>query len=55
MLLRDLAEVGLGPELRRGLAELDGEGEAVGGIIVMRYGENALKTIDNVKKRNNFV
>jgi len=51
ILLRDLAEVGIGPELRRGLAELDGEGEAVGGIIVMRFGENALETIENVKKK----
>ncbi len=39
ILLRDLAEVTLGPELRRGVAELDGEGEAVGGIVVMRFGE----------------
>jgi len=51
ILLKDLAEVDIGPELRRGLAELDGEGEAVGGIIVMRFGENALKTIENVKKK----
>lgn len=48
-LVKDVARVEIGPELRRGLAELDGEGEAVGGIIVMRYGENALKTIENVK------
>ena len=41
----------IGPELRRGLADLDGEGEAVGGIIVMRFGENALKTIENVKHK----
>jgi len=51
ILLRDLARVTIGPELRRGLAELDGKGEAVGGVIVMRYGENALKTIENVKKK----
>ena len=51
VLLRDIADVRLGPELRRGIAELNGEGEAVGGIIVMRYGENALKTIENVKKK----
>ncbi len=51
ILLRDLATVKLGPELRRGLAELDGKGEVVGGIIVMRYGENALKTIENVKTK----
>ena len=40
--LRDVAVVSLGPEMRRGLVELDGEGEVVGGIVVMRYGENAL-------------
>ncbi|ALC16624.1 heavy metal efflux pump, CzcA family [Desulfuromonas soudanensis] len=51
VLLRDLAEIRLGPELRRGLAELDGEGEAVGGVVIMRFGENALKTIENVKKK----
>ncbi|APG27188.1 cation transporter [Syntrophotalea acetylenivorans] len=51
ILLRDLAQVRIGPELRRGLAELNGEGETVGGIIVMRFGENALKTIDNVKDK----
>ncbi|WP_321365600.1 efflux RND transporter permease subunit [uncultured Desulfuromusa sp.] len=49
ILVKDVARVEIGPELRRGLAELDGEGETVGGIIVMRYGENALKTIENVK------
>ncbi len=37
--------------LRRGVAELDGEGEVVGGVVVMRFGENALKTIDNAKKK----
>ncbi len=51
ILLRDLAKVHLGPELRRGLAELDGEGEAVGGVVVMRFGDNALKTIEGVKKK----
>jgi Cu(I)/Ag(I) efflux system membrane protein CusA/SilA len=51
ILVRDLARVTIGPELRRGAAELDGNGEAVGGIVVMRYGENALKTIDNVKRK----
>jgi Cu(I)/Ag(I) efflux system membrane protein CusA/SilA len=51
VLLRDIAEVRLGPEMRRGVAELNGEGETVGGIIVMRFGENALKTIDNVKRK----
>ena len=51
VLLRDIADVRLGPEMRRGIAELNGEGETVGGIIVMRFGENALKTIDNVKAK----
>ncbi len=51
ILVRDIAKVRLGPELRRGLAESNGEGEAVGGIIVMRVGENALATIENVKKK----
>lgn len=49
--LRQVANIQIGPELRRGLSELNGEGEVVGGIIVMRYGENALKTISGVKKR----
>ncbi|MEQ8495111.1 MAG: CusA/CzcA family heavy metal efflux RND transporter, partial [Gammaproteobacteria bacterium] len=49
--LRDVANVHLGPELRRGLAELDGEGEVAGGIVVMRYGENALATIERVRAR----
>ena len=47
----DVARVAIGPELRRGAAELDGQGEAVGGIIVMRFGENALRVIDRVKAR----
>ncbi|MBA3016136.1 MAG: CusA/CzcA family heavy metal efflux RND transporter [Proteobacteria bacterium] len=51
ILIRDIAEVRIGPELRRGLTDLDGQGEAVGGIVVMRFGENALKTIENVKKK----
>lgn len=51
VLLRDVARVQLGPEMRRGIADLDGEGEVTGGIVVMRYGENALTTIDNVKKK----
>jgi len=51
VLVRDLAEVRLGPEMRRGVAELDGRGETVGGIIVMRFGENALSTIEGVKKK----
>lgn len=49
--LRDIATVRLGPELRRGLAEADGQGEVVGGIVVMRYGENALRVIGSVKER----
>jgi len=48
VLLRDVAEVRLGPEMRRGIGELDGEGEAVGGIIVMRNGDNARATIERV-------
>ncbi|HSH13735.1 MAG TPA: efflux RND transporter permease subunit, partial [Desulfurivibrionaceae bacterium] len=51
VLVRDLAEVRLGPEMRRGVAEYNGNGEAVGGIVVMRFGENALKTIEGVKKK----
>jgi len=51
ILLRDLAQVTIGPELRRGAAEVDGAGEAVGGIVIMRFGENALQTIDNVKTK----
>ena len=51
VLLRDVAVVSLGPAMRRGLAELDGEGEAVGGTVVMRYGEDALGVIERVKQR----
>lgn len=51
ILLEEVAEIRLGPQLRRGIAELDGEGEVVGGVIVMRFGENALQTIQNVKKK----
>ncbi len=51
ILIRNIAHVHLGPELRRGLIDWNGEGETVGGIVVMRYGENALKTIDAVKKK----
>ncbi|NIQ91241.1 MAG: efflux RND transporter permease subunit [Deltaproteobacteria bacterium] len=50
-LLRDVATVKVGPELRRGLADYSGKGEVVGGIIVMRYGENALQVIQNVKNK----
>ncbi|MEN8181051.1 MAG: CusA/CzcA family heavy metal efflux RND transporter, partial [Myxococcota bacterium] len=49
--LEDVATVQFGPDMRRGLVELDGEGEVVGGIVVMRYGENALRVIDAVKRR----
>ena len=49
--VRDVGEVRLGPELRRGAAELDGKGETVGGIVVMRFGENALTVIDAVKAK----
>ncbi len=49
--VRDVAQVRLGPDIRRGVAELDGTGEAVGGIIVMRFGENALSVIDAVKTK----
>jgi Cu(I)/Ag(I) efflux system membrane protein CusA/SilA len=49
--LRDVAQITLGPDQRRGFGELDGRGEAVGGIVVMRYGENALDVIDAVKAR----
>ena len=49
--LEDVAEVSFGPDMRRGLVELDGEGEVVGGVVVMRYGENALRVIDAVKER----
>ncbi len=51
ILLRNVAHIHLGPELRRGLAERDGIGEVVGGIIVMRYGENALEVIRNVREK----
>ena len=51
VLLKDVAVVTLGPAMRRGLAELDGEGEAVGGTVVMRYGEDALGVIERVKQR----
>ena len=49
--LKQLANIHLGPELRRGLAELNGEGEVAGGIIIMRFGENALATIERVREK----
>jgi Cu(I)/Ag(I) efflux system membrane protein CusA/SilA len=51
VLMRDVARVELGPDERRGLSELDGEGEAVGGIALQRFGQNALDVIDNVKAK----
>jgi len=49
--LADVARVQIGPEMRRGIAELDGEGEVAGGVIIMRSGKNALETIDAVKAK----
>lgn len=49
--LKDVAHVHLGPELRRGLVELNGEGEVVGGVVIMRFGENALATIKGVRAK----
>jgi copper/silver efflux system protein len=49
--IRDVANVSLGPELRRGLAELNGEGEVAAGIVIMRFGENALEVINGVKRK----
>ncbi len=51
VLVKDVAKVRFGPEMRRGLLEWNGEGEAVGGIVVMRFGENAVDVIDRVKKK----
>ncbi|MEE2565129.1 efflux RND transporter permease subunit [Hyphobacterium marinum] len=51
VLLSDIAEIQIGPELRRGVGELNGEGEAVGGVVIMRYGENAMATIERVEER----
>ncbi len=49
VLIRDVARVRLGPELRRGVVDLNGEGEVVGGVVIQRFGENALEVIQNVK------
>src|SRR5574341_553666 len=49
--IKDVATVSLGPEMRRGIADLDGEGDVVGGIVVMRQGENALRVIERVKAK----
>ncbi|MGH6812282.1 MAG: efflux RND transporter permease subunit [Methylocella sp.] len=51
VLVRDLGTVSFGPDIRRGVAEWNGEGETVGGIVVMRYGLNALNVISGVKKK----
>jgi Cu(I)/Ag(I) efflux system membrane protein CusA/SilA len=51
ILLENVADVALGPELRRGVTDWNGEGEVAGGVVIMRYGENALEVIENVKKR----
>jgi Cu(I)/Ag(I) efflux system membrane protein CusA/SilA len=51
ILLRDVASVSLGPDMRRGVAELNGRGEAVGGVVIMRYGEDAMEVIGRVKAK----
>jgi Cu(I)/Ag(I) efflux system membrane protein CusA/SilA len=51
VLLRDVARVALGPQMRRGVSDFNGAGDTVGGIVVMRHGENALNTIERVKKK----
>ena len=51
VMLKDVARVQMGPEMRRGIADLDGEGEVAGGIVVMRHGRNALETISAVKQK----
>ncbi len=53
MLIRDIARVQIGPEMRRVVADYNGDGEVTGGIIIMRYGENALSTIEAVKEKLN--
>jgi Cu(I)/Ag(I) efflux system membrane protein CusA/SilA len=49
IVLRDVATVRIGPDMRRGLVELDGKGEVVGGVVIMRFGENALAVIERIK------
>ncbi|MEL7464780.1 MAG: CusA/CzcA family heavy metal efflux RND transporter [Pseudomonadota bacterium] len=49
--LGDVAEIRLGPEMRRGVGEFDGEGDAVGGVVIMRWGENALATIEAIEAK----
>jgi Cu(I)/Ag(I) efflux system membrane protein CusA/SilA len=51
LLLKDVADIGTGSQMRRGVAELNGEGEVVGGIVVMRFGENAQQVINRVKDK----
>ncbi|PTB32568.1 efflux RND transporter permease subunit [Photobacterium phosphoreum] len=51
LLLGDIADINLGPQMRRGISEFNGEGEAVGGVIVMRFGENASQVITNLKTK----
>jgi Cu(I)/Ag(I) efflux system membrane protein CusA/SilA len=51
VLVKNVGDVSLGPDIRRGIADLDGEGDAVGGIVIMRAGENALNVIDRVKHK----
>lgn len=51
VLLQHVAEIGTGPQMRRGVSELNGEGEVVGGVVVMRFGENAQQTIEGVKAK----
>jgi copper/silver efflux system protein len=51
LLIKDIGRVELGPQMRRGVAELNGQGEVVGGVVVMRFGENAQKTIEGVKAK----
>ncbi len=51
LLLGDIADITIGPQMRRGIVELNGEGEVAGGIVVMRFGENAQTTIDGVKAK----
>ncbi|MCY9869938.1 efflux RND transporter permease subunit [Vibrio barjaei] len=51
LLLGDIADINLGPQMRRGISEFNGEGEAVGGVIVMRFGENASQVIHDVKAK----
>jgi len=53
VLVRDVATVTFGPDMRRGVGELDGNGEVVGGVVIMRYGENAQKVIERTKEKLN--